>query len=46
MLTVAVDVAEHRRRDVNREDVVGIGEEANTGDHADFYVEPTALWFA
>ena len=40
--TLAVDVAEHGRRDVDRENVVRIGEETNTGDHADFYVEPSA----
>ena len=37
---MAVDVAEHGRGDVDCEDVVGIGEEANTGNHADLYVEP------
>ena len=39
-LTVAVDVAEHGRRDVDREDVVGIGEEADTGDETDLDMEP------
>ena len=39
-LTVTVDIAEHRGRDVDRKDVVGIGEEANTGDHAHLHVEP------
>ena len=40
--TLAVDVAEHSRRDVDRKNVVRIGEETHTGDHADFYVEPSA----
>ena len=40
---MAVDVAKHGRRNVDREDVVRIGEEADTGDHADFYVEPTGV---
>ena len=39
---MAVDISEHGRRDVDREDVVGIGEEAHTGYQAHFYVEPPA----
>ena len=39
--TLAVDIAEHSRRDVNRENVVRIGEETNTGNQADLDMEPT-----
>ena len=39
-LTVTVDIAEHRGRDVDRKDVVGIGEETDTGNQTDLHVEP------
>ena len=42
-LTVTVDIAEHRGRDVDRKDVVGIGEETDTGNQTDLHVEPAIL---
>lgn len=40
--TLAVDVAQHGGRDVDREDVVGISEETDAGDHTDLHMEPAA----
>ena len=37
---MTVDIAEHRGRDVDRKDVVGIGEETDTGNQTDLHVEP------
>jgi hypothetical protein len=41
--TLVVDVADHGCDDGDREDVVGIGEEADTGDNAGLGVEPREL---
>ena len=42
---MAVDVAEHGRGDVDCEDVVGIGEETDTGNADNLDVEPTGIDF-
>ena len=38
---MTVDISEHGRRDVDREDVVGIGEETDTSNADNLDVEPT-----
>ena len=42
---MAVNITKHRRRDVDRENVVGIGEETDTGNADNLDVEPTRVYF-
>ena len=42
---MAVNITKHRRRDVDRENVVGIGEETDTGNADNLNVEPTTNYF-
>lgn len=41
--TMAIDVPQHLRTDIDREQVVGVGEETYAGDEADLDVEPRRL---
>jgi len=42
-LTLAVDVSQHLRRNVDSEDIVRIGEEPDTSDDADLCMEPSTI---
>lgn len=41
--TMAIDIPQHLRADVDREQVVGVGEETHAGDEADLDVKPRRL---